>query len=274
MERLASAPLVRWRCPPGRARRTTPVLTTNAVPQHSFGRIARGANAQQLHRPQRFAGNRMAAGANLAAVLAILQAVIGALRSALRTPASLVAENLVLRHAESPPAPSPPESARAACSGSSLASPEGTIGAAARETGGRQSESGQAKSMQTPAAPANGPARARWSHQVLPTRDASSSNGHLSAAERTRARHGWLWICRVAPASSIRELVRCTCTPRDRSPFRRQSTRRYWSARPWSDRGMPHRSRRAYDHRIKKQIMRARKSGPAPGVSEIRAPRR
>jgi hypothetical protein len=38
-----------------------------------------------------------AAGANLAAMLAILQAVIGTLRSALRHRASLVAENLVLR---------------------------------------------------------------------------------------------------------------------------------------------------------------------------------
>jgi hypothetical protein len=38
-----------------------------------------------------------AAGANLAAMLAILQAVIGTLRSALRPRASLVAENLVLR---------------------------------------------------------------------------------------------------------------------------------------------------------------------------------
>ena len=38
-----------------------------------------------------------AAGANLAAMLAILQAVVGALRAALRPRASLVAENLVLR---------------------------------------------------------------------------------------------------------------------------------------------------------------------------------
>ncbi len=39
----------------------------------------------------------IAASANLAAMLAILQAVIGTLRSALRPRASLVAENLVLR---------------------------------------------------------------------------------------------------------------------------------------------------------------------------------
>src|SRR5580658_5106960 len=61
----------------------------------------------------------------------------------------------------------------------------------------------------------------------------------------------------AAEASDIVEPSRRTCTSRHRSPFPRWLRRPYWSARPWSDRPMSHRSRRAYDHRIKEQIIRA-----------------
>jgi transposase InsO family protein len=56
-----------------------------------------GPTASPPRRPERFAGDREAAGANLDGMLAILEAVVGALFAALRPRASLVAENLVLR---------------------------------------------------------------------------------------------------------------------------------------------------------------------------------
>jgi hypothetical protein len=73
-------------------------MTKNSSLPDSLGRTAcegRGPAYRVGQSDSRVTGR--AAGANLAGMLAILEAVMGALRAALRPRASLVAENLLLR---------------------------------------------------------------------------------------------------------------------------------------------------------------------------------